>query len=299
MGGHMATSVEVQGILRMGESGRLFIAGMRAVPKKPLSRMVRRLASVPSKMAVRRFAARYGAAVEEAEKPLEEYESVLDFFTRRLKPGLRPIDADPKVLVSPVDGCLPTQGPVEEGLLLQAKGRRYRLSDLLAEEGAEVRYRRGAYFTFYLAPKDYHRIHAPVSGFITEMTYVPGQLYPVNPAAVAHVEGLFAKNERLITHLQSEDFGRVAVVKVGATCVGHIKVTYEPEVTTNVGDKQVARKRYEDGALQVKKGQELGVFEMGSTVIVVVERAVALEDWAPADPVRMGMRVATLAPDNP
>jgi len=243
----------------MSEPGKLFITGMRLLPKKPLSRAVRRLASVHSQMAVRRFAARYGAAVDEAERPLEEYGSVLEFFTRRLKPGLRPIDPDPKVLISPVDGAFLVGGPVGEGRLFQAKGRDYSVSALLADPDAEQVFKDGAYCTVYLAPKDYHRIHTPVDGVITGYTYVPGELYPVNPAAVAHVDQLFAKNERLITHVESERFGRVEIVK----------------------------KRY-DQPIPIKKGDEVGVFEMGSTVILVVERPVNFEAYEQGAPLRLG-----------
>src|SRR5262245_3807261 len=224
------------------DPGKLFIGAMRMVPKKPLSRAVRRLVSVKSQLAVRRFAARYGAAVEDAERPLEEYESVLAFFTRRLKPGIRPLDPDPRALICPVDGAYLVGGPVGEGRLYQAKGRTFTLKALLADEHAEETFKHGSYFTLYLSPKDYHRIHSPVSGVITGSTYVPGELFPVNAAAVAHVDELFAKNERLITHVETEMFGRVEVVKVGATCVGHIRVAYDQEIATNCGAREIVRK---------------------------------------------------------
>jgi phosphatidylserine decarboxylase len=271
----------------MAEPGKLFIGGMRVVPKKTLSKAVRRLASVRSKMAVRRFAARYGVAVEDAEKPLEEYDSVLAFFTRRLKAGIRPVDPDPNVLVSPVDGAFLAGGPVGEGRLYQAKGREFTLGALLADRDAEKIFAGGTYATLYLAPKDYHRIHAPAEGTITGYTYVPGQLFPVNAAAVAHVDELFAKNERLITHLDTERFGRVEVVKVGATCVGHITVAYDPDVATNVGENEIRTQRY-DAPLPLEKGGEVGVFEMGSTVIVVTEKPVDLLVGERGAPVIMG-----------
>ncbi len=271
----------------MAEPGKLFIAGMRVVPKKPLSKAVRRLAAVRSKMAVRRFAARYQVAIEDAEKPLDDYESILAFFTRRLKPGLRPVDPDPSVLVSPVDGAFLAGGPVGAGRLYQAKGRDFTLNALLADDTAEKRFEGGTYATLYLAPKDYHRIHTPAAGRISGYTYVPGQLFPVNAAAVAHVDALFAKNERLITHLETEAFGRVEVVKVGATCVGHITVPYDPSVATNVGGFELRTQRY-DPPLPIEKGAEVGVFEMGSTVIVVTEKPVELVGREAGAPVVMG-----------
>ena len=194
----------------MSESGRLFIAGMRVLPKKHLSRTVRRLASVPSQMAVRRFAARFGLDMSEAEHPIEAYESVQALFTRRLKPGARPSERDPNVLSSPVDGALLVANDVGDGQLFQAKGRTYSLQALLADAGTE--FSAGSYTTIYLSPRDYHRIHSPAAGKILGYTYVPGALFPVNPAAVAHVDRLFATNDRLITHLQTEAFGRVDVI---------------------------------------------------------------------------------------
>lgn len=274
----------------MSEPGKLFITGMRVLPKKPLSKAVRRLASVRSKMAVRRFAARYEVVVEDAEKPIEDYVSVLDFFTRRLKPGARPIDGSPEALVSPVDGAYLVGGDVGEGRLYQAKGRDYTLSALLAEEGAEATFRDGSYITLYLAPRDYHRIHSPVDGVITGYTSVPGALFPVNPAAVAHVHELFARNERLITHIDSEAFGRVDVVKVGATNVGHITLSYDDAVSTNTGQDTIVRHRY-DEPIPIARGGEVGVFEMGSTVILVTERPVEFQPMERTHPVRMGTRI--------
>jgi phosphatidylserine decarboxylase len=162
------------------------------------------------------------------------------------------------------------------------------LNALLADERAETTFKDGSYFTLYLSPKDYHRIHSPAGGVITGSTYVPGELYPVNAAAVAHVDELFARNERLITHLSTETFGRVEVVKVGATCVGHIKVAYDGAIATNCGAREVSRKTY-DAPIPIERGAELGVFEMGSTVIVVVERALDRIQLEPNAGVRLGM----------
>ncbi len=278
----------------MSASEKLFINTMRAVPKKPLSKAVRRLASVHSKVAVRRFAARYKVAVEEAEKPIDEYESILDFFTRRLKPGLRPLDPDENALISPVDGAYAAGGALSQGRLFQAKGRDYTLGALLADPAAEARFKRGIYATLYLAPRDYHRIHSPVSGKISGYTYVPGALFPVNNAAVENVDQLFAKNERLITHIESERFGRVEVIKVGATCVGHITLVYDESVATNVGQQEVVQRRYET-PIDVERGDELGVFEMGSTVILVVENPVALKAFENSQPLKLGQRLGMRA----
>jgi phosphatidylserine decarboxylase len=279
----------------MSEPGKLFIAAMHAVPRRSLSRAVRGLASVRSGAAVRRFAEHFGVDLEEAERPLEAYGSILELFTRRLKPGVRPIDPEPRALVSPVDGRVLVAGRVGEGQLFQAKGRTFSLAALLAEEDAPAVFRGGSYATIYLSPRHYHRIHSPADGEIVGYTHVPGDLFPVNAAAVAHVDRLFARNERLITHLVTPRFGRVEVVKVGATNVGHIKLAYDAEVATNVGAQQLVRRRY-PRPLPVARGDELGVFEMGSTVIVVVERGLELEAISPQEEVRLGQRLGLLAP---
>lgn len=273
----------------MGD-GRLFIAAMGLVPKKSLSRTVRRLAQVRSQMAIRRFAARYGANIEEAEKPIEAYASILDFFTRKLKPGLRPLSPDADALLCPVDGAAAESGRIESGRLIQAKGRQYTLAALLADADRAAHYEGGSFSTLYLSPKDYHRVHSPATGRIVGSTYIPGALYPVNPAAVAHVDQLFSTNERLIIHIESDRFGRIEYVMVGATCVGHMTVEFDPEIVTNVGGHSVETKHYEPPK-PIERGAELGMFQMGSTVILVLEPGVVLDPLAPGSAVRMGSRL--------
>lgn len=270
----------------MGD-GKLFISALEFVPKKGLSRTVRRLTQVRSQMAVRRFAARYGINLDEAEKPIEDYPTILDLFTRRLKAGLRPLDSDSASLLSPVDGTIEARGQIDSGCLLQAKGRSYKLSALLADEDLAVHFEGGLYATLYLSPKDYHRIHSPISADVIGYTYIPGELYPVNPAAVLHVDSLFAVNERLVTHLESERFGRMALVMVGATNVGHMRVMYDDSVQTNMGAKEIVRKSYAP-AKTIERGDELGVFEMGSTVILIMESKLSLSEFAIGEAIRMG-----------
>lgn len=273
--------------------GKLFIQTMKLLPKKRLSRTVRSLTKVRSQMAVRRFAARYGINLDEAEKPIEEYACILDLFTRRLKPGVRPLDPNPDALLSPVDGTYDARGRVEQGTLFQAKGRSYSLSALLADEQRARRYEGGNYVTLYLAPSDYHRIHSPISAKVTGYSYVPGELYPVNPAAVQHVDSLFAVNERLITHLQSDAFGKMELVMVGATNVGHMKVMYDDSVQTNMGASQIVRHQYEESKY-LNRGDELGVFEMGSTVVLITEPGVRIADFPNGTAVKMGESIGHL-----
>lgn len=273
----------------------LFVAGVRCLPRRRLSRWARRAVDIHSAMAVRRFAAAYGIDLSDAERPLEAYRSIHDLFVRKLRPGARPVDPAPEALVSPVDGRVSQRGACD-GPLPQAKGRAYTVDALLAGAEPAETYRAGSFVTVYLAPRDYHRIHAPLEGRVDRWTHVPGDLFPVNEASVTHVDQLFARNERLITHLDTERFGRVAVVKVGATIVGRVRASYAPEITTNVPTVREVRSEAIRPAKDVLRGEEIGVFEMGSTVIVLTERPVR---WTvePGDAVRLGQRLGVAAPD--
>ena len=241
-------------------------------------------------MAVRRFAALWDVDLSDAEKPLEAYESVLELFTRRLKEGARPVDPDPGAVVSPVDGTLEYAGAIDGVVLPQAKGRTYSIDALLAEEGAVETFAGGSFFVGYLAVRAYHRVHSPVDGQILGCTAVPGDLYPVNAVAVNHVDSLYARNERVISHLVTPRFGRVDVVMVGATNVGRIKLHHAPGLETNVVAGGIVRRRH-DRPVPIGRGDELGVFEFGSTVIVLTERRVDFSPQGQQSPIRMGQRL--------
>jgi phosphatidylserine decarboxylase len=216
------------------------------------------------------FARRYGIDLSECPD-LEVYRTFGEFFARPLRPGLRPIAQGDRVVASPVDGAVSETGIAEGGRLVQAKGIDYAASALLADEELARRLEGGAYATIYLSPKDYHRIHFPLGGRILGWRYVPGMLWPVNAASVRTVPGLFAVNERLVTVLETP-VGRCAVVAVGATVVGRVHAFYDPTVPhTNLPGGAARRRDYET-PLPAEKGQELGAFEMGSTVIVLFER---------------------------
>jgi phosphatidylserine decarboxylase len=241
----------------------------------------------------RGFARRYGADLSEAERPLDEYQSFDAFFTRRLRSGVRAIDLDPRVAVSPVDGTLVEAGLSSGGRLIQAKGIDYTLRGLLIDEEEASRFSGGAYATLYLAPRDYHRIHTPVDARILGYRHVPGACFPVNGPAVRHISGLFARNERLITYLDSE-LGRVAVVKVAATGVSDITAAYDATLSTRT-QRRPCRIDY-DPPRHVRKGEELGVFHLGSTVIVLFEPGqVELERIEPGQRVRLGEALARRA----
>lgn len=272
-------------------SKRVPLALLKFLPKRTMSRAFGNLtrAKLPAsahRAAIRSFANRYRVDVAEAEKPLDEYRTFGEFFTRRLKPGTRPIAPGDDVPVSPVDGTVSQAGVGEAGLLVQAKGRTYTLAALLDDEEEAKRFAGGIYLTLYLSPRDYHRIHAPLGGRILGWGHVPGQLWPVNRPSVAGVPDLFAVNERLITYLETP-LGHVALVAVGATMVGRIRASYD-DIVTQIG-RTGRRVRY-DHPREVGKGDELGMFEMGSTVILLFEpHRVALDGrLAPEVSVRVG-----------
>jgi phosphatidylserine decarboxylase len=234
------------------------------------------------------FARRYGIDLSECPD-LEIYRTFGEFFARPLRPGLRPIAPGERVVVSPVDGAISEAGLAAAGKLVQAKGIDYSAAALLADDGLARRLEGGAYATIYLSPKDYHRIHFPLGGRILGWRYAPGMLWPVNAASVRTVPGLFTVNERLVTVLETP-VGICAVVAVGATVVGRVHAFYDPTVPhTNLAGGTAQRRDY-GTPIPVEKGQELGAFEMGSTVILLFEPGrVRLEErLAPGARMRVG-----------
>ncbi|MEO6323465.1 MAG: archaetidylserine decarboxylase [Thermoanaerobaculia bacterium] len=217
-----------------------------------------------------RFAAAYGVNLDEAEKPLEEYESFLDFFTRRLKPGLRPQAPLGKGgLNSPVDGALIAKGPIDDGTLIQAKGLPYRLDELMPDEELVARFEKGQFVTLYLSPKDYHRIHVPIEGRCLAIGRIEGELWPVNEASTAFTKRLYVRNRRAywIAEGTGADAGlTVAVVMVAATHVGGVKIA-----PRWLGGRTLPnRGRLRVPMLPCTPGEDLGVFELGSTVVMVI-----------------------------
>ena len=253
---------------------RLFIGALRLVPKNTLSRLAGAATRWRAPRAVRRwamraFAARYGIDLTECPG-IDAYGTFGEFFARPLRPGLRPVAAGERVVVSPVDGVVSEAGVAAGGRLVQAKGIDYAVAGLLGDEALAPRFEGGAYVTIYLSPRDYHRIHFPLAGAVTGYRYRPGKLWPVNPASVRTVPGLFSVNERLVTLTQTP-LGACAVVAVGATVVGRVRAYYDPGAPhTNVARARPEHRDY-DEPIPVEKGQELGAFEMGSTVILLFE----------------------------
>ncbi len=253
---------------------RAFIAVVRLLPKNALSRALGaatrwRLGPL-GRAAMRAFAARYQVDLSECDD-LSTFATFGEFFARPLRPGARPIAAGADVVVSPVDGTVSETGIVEGGRLIQAKGLAYRAADLLGDTRLAARIEGGSFATIYLSPRDYHRIHFPLDGRVLGWRYLPGRLWPVNPASVSTVPGLFAVNERLVTVLDTS-LGTCAVTAVGATVVGRVRASYDPAVPlTNARGGRPQSRDYPE-PIPVRKGQELGAFEMGSTVVLLFEK---------------------------
>jgi len=244
-----------------------------------------------------RFAASYRVDLAEAEKPLAEYVSFLDFFTRRLKPGLRPQDPPvPGGLNSPVDGALIASGRIESGTLIQAKGLPYRLDELLSSDPLAGRFEGGAFATLYLSPRDYHRIHVPCTGRVLAVGRVEGELWPVNEASTSFTPGLYVRNRRAywVAEGEGEDEGLdVAAVLVAATHVGGVVV--DPRWLG--GRSFAARDRLEVPGLACAPGDDLGTFELGSTVVLLVggPKASGFAWSRPHGPVRVGQRLGSVS----
>jgi phosphatidylserine decarboxylase len=205
------------------------------------------------------------------ESTQNHYENLAALFTRRLKPSARIIAQSE--IVSPVDGVISQMGALTQGRLIQAKNRNYSLSQLLQSEEKAEEFIDGFFVTVYLAPHNYHRIHSPVKGEIVGATYVPGAFFPVNNLSVQAIEDLFCRNERVITYIKTEQ-GIVAVVKVAATNVGCISLTWHPEWRSHSAILERKIQHYTpESPIFVEKGSELGCFELGSTVIMICSAA--------------------------
>lgn len=247
---------------------------------------------------LRAFAAMYKINLNEAELSITEYNSLNQFFTRALKAGARIIDSNINAAVSPVDARITNFGDINESTLIQAKGFDFSLRELIGSEKYWKEFENGKFITFYLSPQDYHRIHSPFGGRILGYYYEPGKLFPVNDAAVGGIQSLFPKNERLITFLQT-DYGKIAVVKVGASNVGKIRVTYDDKIVTNTWIRFPKEHEYMNVNIMIDKGSELGRFEMGSTVILIFQKdMIDLFPFQKESRIQYGVTIGNLKKSN-
>jgi phosphatidylserine decarboxylase len=205
------------------------------------------------------------------------------FFTRRLRDGARAVDPDPRVVVSPADGRIESMGPIDEGGTFRVKGRPYAVAELVGDAQEARRFLGGGGCVVYLSPRDYHRVHSPVSGTIRRIRSMPGDYYPVNAIGVRHVHNLFCRNRRVSIEIDSEGgLGRVTVVMVVAMIVGRITTLGIDARDVPLGDHRF------DPPLAVERGEELGIFHLGSTAVVLVERRAAGSWLVGEGPVRYG-----------
>ncbi|WP_304636913.1 MULTISPECIES: archaetidylserine decarboxylase [Pseudoalteromonas] len=279
------------------------IAMQYAMPKHFISRMVGKLAAAKvgglTTALIKLFIKQYKIDMSEAKYPdPAHYKTFNEFFTRPLKEGIRPLAEESDIIAHPVDGAISQLGDVVDGQIIQAKGHDYSLQALLGgKEEDTAPFLGGKFATIYLAPKDYHRIHMPVDGTLSKMIYVPGDLFSVNPLTAQNVPNLFARNERVVAIFETE-IGPLAMVLVGATIVASIETIWAGTVTPPAG-KDVFSWNYPttgDNAITLKKGEEMGRFKLGSTVILAwgANQAEFLSDQHPETVTRMGTPFAKI-----
>ncbi len=235
------------------------------------------------------YSKKFNVALDEAFIPPGGFKNFDEFFTRNLKRGMRSVEPHPLTLVSPVDAVVSACGSINYGQIVQAKGILYDVASLLPGE-FQSQFIGGSFVTLYLSPGDYHRIHSPVSGTIVAYQYDPGKLYTVQNWLVNILPGLFTVNERITSYIQSA-FGLVAVCKVGAMNVGRISLRYAPVYTNQWCAKPSFYRFDKDKRPKISKGDELGIFHLGSTVIVVTQKPVSFVPNLEGTKVRMGQAI--------
>jgi phosphatidylserine decarboxylase len=264
---------------------------LRALPRTRVSRAVGRLCDTPlpaglSRAVVSLYVRAYGVDLGECEARDGAYESFDQFFTRELLPGRRTICPNSRDIASPADGTIEAIGPVDLDGTLLVKKQRYTVADLIGDPVDANRYAGGQFAIVYLSPRDYHRVHAPVAGAISRVRSMPGDLYPVNAIGERHVPLLFSTNRRVAIVIDTPSLGRVTVVMVGAIIVGRITVSAVPGQDVPLGDHVLSPPK------SVQKGEEIGIFHLGSTAIVFVERGSAARFARATGPVRLGQSLA-------
>lgn len=284
---------------------KIKIALQYAMPKHALSRLVGKFAAAQAgwltTRAISAFIKAYDINMAEAKlKNASDFETFNDFFTRELAPGARTIDSNSQTLCYPVDGAISQQGDINDGQLIQAKGFNYSLTTLLGGDEANAQpFQGGKFSCIYLAPKDYHRIHMPMAATLREMIYVPGDLFSVNPLTANNVPNLFARNERVVTIFDTAH-GPMAMVLVGATIVASIETVWAGTITPPAG-KQLFRWQYPAtgvDAIHLAKGDEMGRFKLGSTVVTTFGPAMMEFDAAagPDTVTRLGEHYGDINP---
>lgn len=269
------------------------------IPQHGLTAIVYKLTRIENKrwknFLIKTFVKYFKVDMSQAIWPgAEDYSSFNAFFTRHLKPDARSWKKDKNLILSPVDGAISQIGVINNDKLIQAKGIDYTLTRLLANDvDVAKRFQEGSFTTLYLSPRDYHRIHMPVTGILIKSTFVPGDLFPVNTSSVRTVDNLFARNERFISLFET-DSGLMAQIMVGATFVGSMETVFAGQITPTK-HREISIKEYEDKIIQLNQAEEFGHFNMGSTVILLFEKDKITwdESLKENDPVQVGQLIAT------
>jgi phosphatidylserine decarboxylase len=277
---------------------RLFVFIQYLLPKQAITVFAGKVANARggkiTRLIIRWFIGRYGVNMQEAaDTDIASYPTFNDFFTRALRDGVRPL-AD-ATFICPVDGAISQFGEIDSDQIFQAKGHHYSTTALLGGDRALAeRFKDGTFATIYLSPKDYHRIHMPCDGRLKSMAYVPGSLFSVNPATAAGIPGLFARNERVVCEFES-DFGPWILVLVGATIVGSMATVWHGIVNPPRSDV-ISTWQYEDQDIRLSKGEEMGRFLLGSTVVLLFPRDTLMFDpaWQAAKPVKLGEAMSSV-----
>jgi phosphatidylserine decarboxylase len=276
---------------------RLKVLAQYVIPKQAITALAGKLAHYEggdtTTKVIKWFVKRYQVNMAEAANPdISSYRTFNEFFTRPLKTGARPIaQAD---FICPVDGAISQLGRIEQDQIFQAKGHYYSTAALLGgDKSAAKNYLNGEFACLYLSPKDYHRIHMPCDGKLEKMTYVPGDLFSVNPITAQGVPGLFARNERVVCEFSSEQHGNFVMVLVGATIVGSMATVWHNAKDSIINPPRLGHIQvwtYADQNIVLKQGDEMGRFLLGSTVVMLFQKdAIRFNaDWKAVGPVKLG-----------
>jgi len=282
---------------------RIKVLPQYVMPKQAMTNFAGRVAGAKggamTTRLIRWFVGKYGVNMEEAVNPdIASYPSFNEFFTRALRDGVRPLaQAD---YVCPVDGAISQFGDIDDHHIFQAKGHKFTTAELVGGDATlAAHFQHGHFANLYLSPKDYHRLHMPCDGRLTRMIYVPGKLFSVNPTTARGVPGLFARNERVVCVFENDEFGPFVMTLVGATIVGSMATVWHgvvnPPRMTRICDWH-----YEPGQVSLKKGDEMGRFLLGSTIVMLFQKdAISFNpDWAPERGVRLGEMMGNRPPQR-
>ena len=283
----------------MSHRADIFVAAQRVLPKHALSRMIGKVAESKrpwlKNILIKRAIAAFNINMQEAQSDnLDNYDSFNAFFTRALKDGARPIDADSNSVVCPADGVVSQAGNISKNKILQAKGIDYSVGRILGNSTEANHYQDGSFATIYLSPKDYHRVHMPISGKLLRTRYIPGELFSVNDQTAQSLNGLFARNERLVCEFESDLAGQFSVIFVGAMLVAGIETVWGG--FEQPGPGAVRENDFSDQSLIYAKGDEIGRFKFGSTIVLLFGKDAVrgLDALLPQSPVSMGQSIALL-----